>query len=73
MRVLREKKQSSKVTGFNGLIPVLEVFELPAPYPPFNPVFLGQLSGDDFTNSSTRQEPAPDFEHIDSIPVTGSQ
>jgi hypothetical protein len=41
----------------DGLIPVLEVFDLPAPYQPFNPVFQGQLSGDDFTNSSTRQEP----------------
>jgi hypothetical protein len=41
----------------NGLEPVLEVFDLPAPYRPFNPVFLGLLSGDDFTNSSTRQEP----------------
>jgi hypothetical protein len=40
-----------------GLIPVLEVFDLPAPYRPFNPVFKGQLSGDDFTNSSTRHEP----------------
>jgi hypothetical protein len=38
MRVLREKKQSSKVTGFNGLIPVLEIFDLPALYQPFNPV-----------------------------------
>jgi hypothetical protein len=40
-----------------GLKPVLEVFDLPAPYRPFNPAFQGQLSGDDFTNSSTRQEP----------------
>jgi hypothetical protein len=41
-----------------GLIPVLEIFDPPAPYPPFNPVFLGQLSGDDdFTDSSTSQEP----------------
>jgi hypothetical protein len=38
-------------------MPVLEVFDLPAPYPPFNPALLGKLSGDDFTNSSTRQEP----------------
>ena len=38
-----------------GLIPVLEVFYLPAPYRPFNTVFQGQLSGDDFTNSSTPQ------------------
>ena len=41
----------------DGLEPVLEVFDLPAPYQPFNPVIQGQLSGDDFTNSSTRQEP----------------
>ena len=41
----------------DGLIPVLEVFDLPAPYRPFNPVFQGQLSGEVFTNSSTRQEP----------------
>ena len=40
-----------------GLIPVLEVFDLPAPYQPFNPEIQGQLSGDAFTNSSTRQEP----------------
>jgi hypothetical protein len=46
-----------KVGTRSGLIPVLEVFDLPAPYQPFNPVFQGQLSGDDFTNSSTRQEP----------------
>jgi hypothetical protein len=45
------------VKGGNGLLPVLEDFDLPAPYQPFNPVFQGQLSGDDFTNSSTRQEP----------------
>jgi hypothetical protein len=31
---------------------------LPAPYRPFNPVIQGQLSGDDFSNSSTRQEPS---------------
>ena len=51
-----------KLNGYtrSGLIPVLEVFDLPAPYRPFNPVFQGQLSGDDFTNSSTRQEPTPD-------------
>jgi hypothetical protein len=47
--------------GRYGLIPVLEVFDLPAPYQPFNPVFQGQLSGDDFTNSSTRNEPGPVF------------
>jgi hypothetical protein len=41
----------------DGLEPVLEAFDLPAPYRPFNIVFFGQLSGDDFTNSSTRQEP----------------
>ena len=45
----------------DGLIPVLKVFDLPAPYRPFNPVFQGQLSGDDFTNSSTRQEPTAVF------------
>jgi hypothetical protein len=45
----------------DGLIPVLEVFDLRAPYQPFNPVILGQLSGDDFTNSSTRQEPGADI------------
>ena len=28
----------------DGLLPVLEIFDLPAPYQPFNPVFLGQLS-----------------------------
>jgi hypothetical protein len=39
-----------------GLIPVLEVSDLPASYQPFNPAFQGQLSGDDFTNWSTRQE-----------------
>jgi hypothetical protein len=43
------------------LIPVLEVFDLPAPYQPFNPEIQGQLSGDDFTNSSTRQEPVLDI------------
>jgi hypothetical protein len=48
-----------------GLIPVLEVFDLPAPYRPFNPVFQGELSGDDFTNSSTRQEPAAVTRHFD--------
>jgi len=48
-----------KLNGYtrSGLIPVLEVFDLPAPYQPFNPVFQGQLSGEDFTNLSTRQEP----------------
>jgi hypothetical protein len=48
-----------RVFTHSRLIPVLEVFDLPAPYRPFNPVFQGQLYGDDFTNSSTRQEPLP--------------
>jgi hypothetical protein len=30
MRVLREKKQSSKVTGFNGLEAVVEICDLAA-------------------------------------------
>jgi hypothetical protein len=50
--------------GGRGLKPVLEVFDLPAPYRPFNPMFQGQLSGDDFTNSSTRQEPGAVFGRI---------
>ena len=48
-------------SGGNGLEPVLEVFDLPAPYQTFNPVIQVQLSGDNFTNSSTRQEPDPDI------------
>jgi hypothetical protein len=52
------------LAGRNGLKPVLEVFDLPAPYRPFNPMFQGQLSGDDFTNSSTRQEPGAVFGRI---------
>jgi hypothetical protein len=44
-----------------GLIPVLEAFDLHAPYQQFNPVFQGQLSGDDFTHLSTRQEPRAVF------------
>lgn len=50
-----------------GLIAVLEVFDLPAPYRPFNPVFMGQLSGNDFTNSSTRHEPDAVIRHFDLI------
>ena len=50
--------QESAAFARRTLEPVLEVFDLPAPYQPFNPVFQGQLSGDDFSNSSTRQEPS---------------
>jgi hypothetical protein len=31
------------------------IFDLPHPNRPFKPEFLGQISGDDFINPSTRQ------------------
>ena len=36
-----------------------EIFDLLAPNRPFKPACLGQLSGDDFINPSTRQWPNP--------------
>jgi hypothetical protein len=58
--------------GWSGLIPALEVFDLPAAYQPFNPVFQGQLSGVDFTKSSTRQEPSVELGMRRSIAVSDS-
>ena len=49
---------------------VLEVFDLPAPHQPFDTEIQGQLSGDAFTNSGTRQEPVTvsDERQVSSMP-----